>query len=322
MVDNSRPGDAILSQDLSCERLSRVLGVEVTDLQPEPIANGGCHSRIFACKSEIGDLVLRMCKGDQGFYTQYFLDRVNPDAWMDQRWAIEQARSVGVPAPEIIRSDRTERWTVMRRLPGIPIDSGYESWDGCPYDELEFGVILRRMHSIEPSGYGPVDDEGRTPFPKWQEFLIRASESAFGTCVARGSLPASLAERLRERWFPELEDVDLGTPSLLHMEALGFANIMYAPKTGAITGLLDYEDCIGGDPLLEICWMKYYFEYASRDQRYFDFGRFAEGYGELELDAERLALYSPFPLLDKLRWIDPKSGRARGYVLRLEEFLR
>ena len=66
--------------------------------------------------------------------------------------------------------------------------------------------------------------------------------------------------------------------------------------------------------------MKYYFEHDKPRQQYFDFGKFAEGYGELELDSERLTLYSPFPLLDKLRWIEPEGCRAKGYVARLEEF--
>lgn len=308
--------------EINPNQLSRILGINVSEIKSEPVVNGGAHSRIYACKSEIGDLILRICKGQQGFYTHYFPDKVNPDDWMDHRWAIESARSVGVPAPEIIYSDRAQRWSVMKRLPGTPIDSEYELWDRCPYDEKEFGALLVRLHSTQPSGFGPIDDQGRTLFSTWLDFLLQAAASALSTCLSRKSLPLVLAKQLEERWLPKLSQVDLKKPSLLHMEALGFANIMYEPETRTITGLLDYEDCIGGDPLFEICWMKFYFEYGSQDQHYFDFGRFAAGYGELELDSERIALYSPFTFLDKLRWIEQDSDSAKGYVRKLKAFIK
>lgn len=303
------------------EEISRALGVRVTYVRAEPVATGGCHSRIYACRSEIGDLILRVCKGDQGFYTQYFPPLVDPDAWMDQRWAIDQAMSVGLPAPELLYADRPGRWAVMRRLPGMPIHDEYEDWERCPYDEAEFGALLARIHSVRPSGYGPIDDEGRALFSAWQEFLVQAALSALITCVERGALSRSLARRLKTRWLQQVESMHLDRPSLLHMESLGFANIMLDPENRTITGLLDYEDCIGGDPLFEICWMKFYFEYDAPDQLYFDFDRFAEGYGELDLDQERMRLYSAFPFLDKLRWIALESARAGSYVRSLEELI-
>ena len=151
---------------------------------------------------------------------------------------------------------------------------------------------------------------------------MEAAASALSTCLSRGAVPPLLAKEMKKRWFPKLEKADLERPSLLHMESLGFANIMYDPETRTITGLLDYEDCIGGDPLFEICWMRFYFEHDSHDQRYFDVGRFAAGYGALELDSDRIALYRPFTFLDKLRWIEPEGSRAKGYVRRLETFIK
>ncbi len=97
---------------------------------------------------------------------------------------------------------------------------------------------------------------------------------------------------------------------------------MYDPETRKITGLLDYEDCIGGDPLFEIVWMRYYFEHEGRDQSYFDFDRFEVGYGAVERNDSRQSLYRPFTYLDKLRWIDPNSSRAEDYRAILETMVR
>jgi hypothetical protein len=101
------------------------------------------------------------------------------------------------------------------------------------------------------------------------------------------------------------------------MESLGFANIMYDAKTRKITGLLDYEDCIGGDPLFEILWMKYYFEHDNKDQKHFNFDRFESGYGKIEYNSKRMSIYSPTIYLNKLQWIEPKGKRAQAYVEKL-----
>ncbi len=304
------------------EYLGQRLGFEVYTIEPEPIATGGLHSQIFACNSEAGQLILRVCKGSQGWWTAYFPARVDQHMWVDQAWAVGKARQAGVPAPEIVLSDRAERWTVLRRLPGVAVDADYESWQGCPYNEEEFGAILKRLHTITPSGWGPADDRGRTLFDSWPSFLVAASRSALETARARNAITSDLCQDIKANWLPLLSRVDAGTPALLHMESLGFANLMYDPGTRKLTGLLDYEDCIGGDPLLEFLFMRFYFEHDHegtyrRDswltQRHYDFERFAAGYGNAQDNADRISLYQPFPYLDKLRWMDPQSPRAASY---------
>jgi hypothetical protein len=307
--------------EIDKEELSRLVGVRVHAVSLEQFPWSGLHSRVFACESSAGEIVLRVCEGKQGFYTHYFPERVNGDDWMDQRWAIVAARSVGVPAPEIIASDREKRWVIMKRLPGVPLDARYENWRGCPYDEREFGMLLQRLHSLTPSGWGPINDWGQALFDTWAEFLTQAARSAIQTARERRVIPIKLAERLEIDWVPALAEINVEKPSLLHMESLGFSNIMYDPNSRRITGLLDYEDCLGGDPLFELVWMRYYFEHDGADQRYFSFKRFESGYGRIIWGERTLILYWPFPYLDKLRWIQPGGDRAKSYVARLETIL-
>jgi aminoglycoside phosphotransferase (APT) family kinase protein len=217
---------------------------------------------------------------------------------------------------------------VTRRLPGVPIDARYETWQGCPYDEKEFGGILNRLHGVTPSGWGPIDDGGYALFDSWPSFLIAAARSALRTAREQNAIEPELCDHLEAQWLPRLSEVACGLPALLHMESLGFANILYDPGTRKISGLVDYEDCIGGDPLLEFLFMRFYFEHDDegsyeRDawlkQKHFDFERFALGYENAEDDAQRVALYRPFPYLDKLRWIDPESPTAASYRRELAE---
>jgi aminoglycoside phosphotransferase (APT) family kinase protein len=302
--------------------LSAALGVEIREIERVITESGGAHSSVYTCHTGEGELILRLAHGKQGYYTHYFEGRVDWSNWLDQHWAISQAIEAGVPAPELVASHRASGAVLMKRLPGSPIDSRYdEVWNGCPYDEREFGVLLRRMHSIRPSGWGPIDDYGAALFETWTDFLAEAAHSALELCRSRGSLPTALSDALMRNWVPRLPDIECAEPSLLHMESLGFANIMVEPATHSITGLLDYEDCLGGDPLFEFVWMRYYFEHDSLQQKYFDFDRFQSGYGMADLDISQVRLYEPFPLLDKLRWIPCDGDRARQYCMRLESML-
>jgi aminoglycoside phosphotransferase (APT) family kinase protein len=304
------------------DELSAGLGFAVSALTPLSVTSGGAHSRIYVCHSAAGELIVRQCQCQQGFYTQYFPDLVDPQQWVDQAWALHAARSARVPAPTLLHSNRAARWMVLTRLPGVPIDSEYERWPQCPYDEASFGRILRRLHSIRPHGWGPINDEGVGLFPDWAAFLVAAARSAIQTCQRRGSLPEAVCTCLEREWVPRLAQVQLPVPQLLHLESLGFANLLYDPETREVTGLLDYEDCLGGDPLFEWTWMQYYLAYDGQTIPGFDFSRFLTGFGPLDVDRERLGLYAPFPYLDKLRWLDPQGTRARHYVIELARYCR
>ena len=148
----------------SIDEVSQLAGHSVHAIRPEPVGVGGRHSNVFACESEIGDLILRVCKGNQGYYTRYFPELVDQSRWVNQEWATRTAVDVGVPAPEIIATDRRKKWVVMHRLPGTAIDHEYENWNGCPYDEEHFGEILKLVHAVDPDGFGPIDDMGKVAF--------------------------------------------------------------------------------------------------------------------------------------------------------------
>jgi aminoglycoside phosphotransferase (APT) family kinase protein len=201
---------------------------------------------------------------------------------------------------------------ILTKLAGLPIGD-YETWHGCPYDGAQFGAILAKLHAVTVSGYGPVDDFGRTYFPTWSAFLEAVARRALATCKTRASISPELATCLRERWYPRLAEVQLERPALLHLESLGFANLLYDPTLHSITGLLDYEDCIGGDPLFELTWMSYYYGDRGQPGSAFNYQRFAEGYGPWPGDDWRERLYRALMYLEKLAWIDPHGARATNH---------
>ena len=290
-------------------RLEDILRTRIEALKPFRSAGGGYHSRIFLVETPGQDYVLKIPKGRQGWHTAYLSEEVRTDRWFDQHWAIETAHRLGIPAPEIVYSDREAGFVVMTRLPGEYVRD-YEEWDGCPYDEAEFGSVLRRLHSVSLDGYGPVDDFGNTYCQTWPAFLTVMAQRMLEICSRRQSIGKDLHVLLSESWYPLLARLDSKRAALLHLESLGFANILYDPASRKITGFIDYEDCIGGDPLYELVWMCYYYGDRGSANSPFNFKRFEEGYGPWPEDDLAATLYKPFTYLDKLTWINPDGQRA------------
>ncbi len=81
----------------SLPALSKALGIEIQAIALEPVVTGGAHSRVYACRTSEGEMVLRIGQGQQGFYTHYFPERVDARNWSDQHWAIAKARDPDGP---------------------------------------------------------------------------------------------------------------------------------------------------------------------------------------------------------------------------------
>jgi aminoglycoside phosphotransferase (APT) family kinase protein len=302
--------------------LERELGQRVERIAPLVPEAGGAHSAVFDLTTDDGSFVLRIPRGRQGYYTAYLPPAADPDDWLDCRWALAIAQQLNLPSPRLACSHRRgPRFVVLTKLDGVPI-SDYESWDGCPYDEAEFGAILGRVHAVVPGGFGPIDDAGRTYFTSWSTFLTAVADRVLTTCQERGSIGPELHATLRRHWYPALGGLWRERPALLHLESLGFANLLYDPPSRRITGLIDFEDCMGGDPLFELTWMEYYFGDRASEQQYFDYARFARGYGPWPEDERASRLYRGLMLLEKLTWIDPVGRRAREHRERLEGLYR
>jgi aminoglycoside phosphotransferase (APT) family kinase protein len=303
--------------------LEKALSESISSVEPLEVTDGGLHSSILIIRTIHNEYVLRIPKGGQGFCTRFVESHIDRSKWFDQRWATDLARELGVPAPKIMYSSRQDprdsvQFVVMERLPGVPIND-YGQWNGCPYDEKEFGEILRKLHAVEVSGAGPIDDFGDTYFASWQDFLNAMADRLMQVCLVRGGIDDKLNDNLQRHWLPHLSLLSDSSTRLLHLESLGFANILYNSQTRSITGFLDYEDCVGGDPLFEFAWMYYYYGHPASAQTLFDYDRFLSGYGNPPQSTNRIEIYQPFMWLTKLTWIGIGSDRAAGYRTKLRK---
>ena len=226
---------------------------------PGPISchriHAGVSNETYVCDVTRERVVVRIARGTEPRFAQ-------------ERWAIEMARSRGVPAPEILLivhepSDAgVMSFCVERHLPGIAL--GALARRRGPDDGLvtaalrSAGRLLAAIHDVPARGYGPLDATGTGALLSWTEFLDRNH----GTLQA-GQPPEverALLALAAERAFLT------ATPSrLLHFD-FEPGHILLDEGTGEITGILDLEEAHGGDPAYDFAqWDVFHDVYAPVD---------------------------------------------------------
>ena len=199
----------------------------------------------------------------------------------------------GLPVPELVAfgadaGPEGEACAVWEWIDGVP--AGWASGEPCPYDEAEFGELLRRIHDLEfdgPFGFLGDDLQKRsfTPFPhlgpfsdSWSEFFH--CDQAARHYFDKGYLDRREADILAS--LPRrLHDVFSQAPSrLLHLgDIMHNGNMILAPESGRILAVIDYVESTAGDPRWELAWMDYYFDQFPFDRSPFDIARFRAAYG-------------------------------------------
>ncbi|TDO46044.1 phosphotransferase family enzyme [Kribbella sp. VKM Ac-2571] len=199
----------------------------------------------------------------------------------DEADACRRARSVGVPAPEVVASPA--EYVIMRELPGGPLAA----------DSPDLGAVLRtvgerirRVHTI-------VDVSA-----SWADRLWKVLD---GLDV----LPDGLAARVRAVVPGFVEYVAGVTPALLH----GDLHLRHVYAEGPeLTGILDWGDATYGDPLFDLARLSM----AGPEVT----AAFLAGYGVVDAPARTLSMYRALWSLIALQaehaaggdWIQPHLG--------------
>ncbi len=202
----------------------------------------------------------------------------------------EWEKNAALPSPRVLFADGTRRiiesdYFIMEQLEGISLSKLRERADGDILARLdrEKGRINREINSYRGDSFGLYGGD-RKKWPTWREaFLDLADRILEDARRFDAAFPVSLeaiAALFRER-SPCLESVT--EPRLLHWD-LHDGNIL-ATEDGAITGIIDCDRALWGDPAME-----------SYFTRLFPPGEeFLRGYGREVVDApgfaERRELY-------------------------------
>lgn len=167
------------------------------------------------------------------------------------------------PVAEVVALDTSRRhidrdFLLLERLPGLPV-SDHPRLTHCRFEELlrAVGDCLRQVHAIQGDAYGYVGDHRpMDPQPDWLSaftimwnLLIADVERCGGYMPAEAAYLGRLLDR-HHRVF------DRPVPAcLLHMDV--WAQNLLADEQGQLSGLLDWDRALWGDPEIEFAVLDY-----------------------------------------------------------------
>lgn len=208
-------------------------------------------------------------------------------------------KAAALPVPGLVAFEpragpNGEACAIWKWVEGVPAEWQHD--EPCPYDEAEFGALLRGVHSLGFEGaFGFLGDD-----PREAEIL--------------SSLPDRLAAQL-----------DRAEPRLLHLgDIMHNGNMLVAPGSGRIRAILDYTESMAGDPRWELAWIRYYFADYPWDRPTFNLARFWAGYGAEYGSDDPLGRFYLLAILlfEKLRFYDPVSPRGRWAIATVKSIPR
>jgi aminoglycoside phosphotransferase (APT) family kinase protein len=213
---------------------------------------GGLSNEVYVCRTTDAAVVVRIA-------------RVREPHFEQERWAIEQARSRGIPVPDVLLlahepdGDRVLSICVERFVPGTSLGSlaRRRGRDDPLVAAIarQAGALLVRLHDAAVGGFGPLDGAGRGPFADWSSALalqVDAEQAKALPEIARG-LEVLAARRA----------VFAAAPArLLHFDYEP-GHILVDERTGEIVCVLDFEEVRGGDPAYDLAqWEVFHDVYA------------------------------------------------------------
>lgn len=186
-----------------------------------------------------------------------------------EKWAIEQCAKEGIPVPGILliytarEENKNLTICVESKLAGIPLGTLIK--EGVVREEKvkrylkEAGSLLSKIHAIKSNGFGYLDGNGQGEFQTWEGVVLR--------CLVRKE---KLLERAG-RWQIS-PDAIVATLSILEDHRDLYKQVTegqlihgdFGPEhifvnNGEIVGIIDFENCIGGDPMMDFSWWDFFY---------------------------------------------------------------
>ena len=192
------------------------------------------------------------------------------DAWPGfalhlEAWAAGRVREAGIAAPEILTTDTSRKncqfdYQIESVVSGKNLGEFDEDENTTLRLLKEFGATLADLHRIQLNGYGWIGIPSLEKLESanfsgvcsaWSDYLGIRLEAHVGTCEKMGAIDTKLGSRIREHFDEFFTGSKSFRASLLHGDP-GSHNVM--TDGVRITGLVDWEDCLSGDPIYEIAF--------------------------------------------------------------------
>ena len=223
---------------------------------------------------------------------------------------------LGVPVPRVLLADDTKsviglNFVLMSKLDGVVLRT-LES--ALPETELfsaysQMGQVLRQIHRISMQSFGYIGPNGVwTAHASNRAYMSAQFENKLVEFAERGG-DSTLGRRLKEVVFERTDLLEAcPAPHLCHYD-FHSGNILAEGKDGPLrlSGVLDFESAIAGDPLMDIAKALYYFTPEDEPKK----AGLLAGYGAFDRGnwQEALDLYRLYASLELWCWMAQIGNR-------------
>jgi aminoglycoside phosphotransferase (APT) family kinase protein len=238
---------------------------------------------------------------------------------------IKLVRLSGIPAPRVLTVDelsyKGKRLTfcIEEKLEGVPLKILMPDIDQNILRSLiiEAGEILSKINSITEDRFGSLNRI--TPFKTWPDYIFSLETKEPKIITAAGNIGIDTNYVKRAFEIIRKNDIlfDLKEPKLLHGD---FSPKHLLIKGNHITGIIDFENAKGGDPVRDLSWVNFFYGDS------FPIEWLKEGYSEkcifdnnFDLKMKLYRLHIGLDLLDYYASEDNIAGLNHTKVKFLEE---
>lgn len=121
---------------------------------------------------------------------------------------------------------------------------------------FKLGQVIGKLHQIKLRNFGPLNVEsifnncGEGIYNLWSDYVLKNFNKHLIFCLQKGIIDQSLNKKIVEL-LDNKRIPNLGNPVLLHGDIANH-NVFTDGKN--ITALIDWEDCLSGDPVYDIAY--------------------------------------------------------------------
>jgi hygromycin-B 7''-O-kinase len=220
---------------------------------------------------------------------------------------------LSVSAPRILLADDSKRlldlnFTLMTKLGGSilgPLEASLApAQRRSAYTQI--GRLLREFHRISMEAFGYIGPKGIwTPHSTNQAYLTHQFQRKLTEFTERGG-DAGLARQVAEHFAGRAGLLDACTHAVLCHNDLHAGNLLATAANGnlLLTGVLDFEGALAGDPLMDVAKTIYYLDAESRRATLL-------GYGVMDREhwSQTLDLYHLYFVLELWCWMAQIGNR-------------
>ncbi len=232
------------------------------------LSNGGTFHLLYAVTDYIGhEYVVRINIPELGLKAyEFFVDG----------WIYEILKKSGLPSLNVFAIDLSQDhvpfdYSIIEHASGTQLSllQDPETQYLAPEIFESLGRFIAKLHTISLSKFGPLDIRSLNEssvvgvHDQWQDYLMCRFKEHISMCVAIGAITDNQGEKI-ELLFHKLLPVLNQSPSALLHGDLGNHNLFSDGKK--ITAVIDWEDCMSGDPVFDIAYWGTFFRDHFRDQ--------------------------------------------------------